>query len=317
MIVLTLTVLGGTGLATAQEEQEGEEKKKRWSNATELSLVVTEGNSNTETVGFRENLGWKTERAKTGIKLNATLSNTADDRFRQVDPGVTWVPGETPINFTTSLVEPATEPDVEKYFAEGRYDRKISEKFTWNAGLSWDRNLDAGILSRTIFFAGVGNIWLSGDDHKFRTSYSWSETNREEENPDPEKEEKFGGIRLHLYYMKKWFGTTTLDFDWTVNTNIEDAADWSADLLQGIAVSINKTLALKFSLQFLYNNEPALEDIDLVAQVDLVDPDGIPGSGDEFFVTVESGGVEIELGEMQERKKPLDTVINTSLVINF
>jgi hypothetical protein len=42
-------------------------------------------------------------------------------------------------------------------------------------------------------------------------------------------------------------------------------------------------LALKESLQLTYAAEPALEEVDGIAHVLLVDPDGIPGSGDEFF----------------------------------
>ncbi len=63
---------------------------------------------------------------------------------------------------------------------------------------------------------------------------------------------------------------------------------------------------------------PALEDIDVVAEVVLVDPDGIPGNGDELFETVESGGLEIELGSVQERRRErLDTVFTTSLTIEL
>ena len=65
------------------------------------------------------------------------------------------------------------------------------------------------------------------------------------------------------------------------------------------------------------SDETALEDIDLVAIVIVVDPDEIPGSGDEFFETVDSGGAEIVIGEVGERKKPLDTVFRTSLSIKF
>ena len=50
----------------------------------------------------------------------------------------------------------------------------------------------------------------------------------------------------------------------------------------------------------------------------LVDPDGLPGNGDELFETVESGGLEIELGSVQERRKErLDTIFTTSLSIEL
>lgn len=305
------------GTTTAQEIQDRPEKKKTWSNSTEFSLVLTEGNSDTDAFGFNDTFTREKGKSKFQARLRATRTNTADDRFFQVDPGFTWDPGETPTDFTYSLVEPVKEPDVEKYFIEGRFEKRIKEAFSWNAGASWDRNRDAGILSRSIVFGGVGHIWWNRDDHKFNTSYSLSFTDREEEEPDPEKEDRFGGLRLELHYLKTWFGTTTFENNWTTNLSLKDTSDYSSDMVNSIAVAINTIFSLKFSIQWLYNNEPALDDFDLVAQVNLIDPDGIPGNGDEFFETVPSGGAEIELGTVRARKESLDTIVNTSLVIKF
>ena len=71
------------------------------------------------------------------------------------------------------------------------------------------------------------------------------------------------------------------------------------------------------SLVFLYENQPALEDVDVVARVVSVDPDGTPGTGDERFETVASGGASIDLDTRQIRKRQLDTVFRTALVISF
>ena len=76
-------------------------------------------------------------------------------------------------------------------------------------------------------------------------------------------------------------------------------------------------LSLKVGLQALYSNEPALEDVDVVIRANLIDPDGIPGTGDEFFESVAEGGNETELGEDKIRKDDLDLVFRTSLVIDF
>jgi hypothetical protein len=67
----------------------------------------------------------------------------------------------------------------------------------------------------------------------------------------------------------------------------------------------------------MYEAEPALEDVDLIARVNLVDPDGTPGSGDEFFETVSTGGSEIVIGEESILEDELDTIFRTSLVITF
>ena len=52
--------------------------------------------------------------------------------------------------------------------------------------------------------------------------------------------------------------------------------------------SLSKHLSLSITLQSLFNSEPALDDVDVLARIEIVDPDGTPGTGDEFFRTVEN-----------------------------
>ena len=54
-----------------------------------------------------------------------------------------------------------------------------------------------------------------------------------------------------------------------------------------------------------------------IALVEVVNPDTIPGSGDEFFRTLSSGGSKLVLGSADARKDKLDTVFRTALVIKF
>jgi len=77
-------------------------------------------------------------------------------------------------------------------------------------------------------------------------------------------------------------------------------------------------LEFPVSLQWLYEHEPALEsDLDVVAFVEVVNPDGIPGSGDERFRTLSSGGAKLIVGSANARKDKLDTIFRTALVIAF
>jgi hypothetical protein len=327
---VVLLVVATAGLVRAATDG-GDDKTLGWFNATDLSLVVTDGNSDTQTLGFKNTLRRVWKESSLRVKLDVVESDTADDRYLLVGPGLEWEPGATPSGGTTSVVEPPTEPDVRKYFAESRFSRKILERFMWNAGASWDRNEDAGILNRTILFAGVGHDWWDRDDLKLATDYSLSHTDREEETPDPLKEDRFLGARFGLDF-KRQFGkaadresaapasrktTTSYESDFTGNLNLEDTSDYNLDITNAVAVGMSSHLTLKVSLQWLYSNEPALEDVDVIARVEVIDPDLIPGNGDEFFRTVGEGGAEIELGESQVRKDELDTVFRTSLVIDF
>jgi putative salt-induced outer membrane protein YdiY len=314
--LLFLAILAGALVAygaTGAVEEEGEPEKppSPWTNSTELSLVLTEGNADAMTIGFKETLEYKAKKGNTRLKVDTLRADTSDDPYLLVEPG------EVPTNFATIAVRPGAEPDVERYFIEGRYEGNLPKKATWNSGASWDRNLDAGILSRYIVFGGLGHTWRDSEDLTFRTSYGLSYTDRHEEIQDPEREEEFAGVRLTLDYKDKWGATTTYDNDFTFNISVKDYQDFNIDWTQGVSVSMGKHLALKVSLQFLYAGEPALEEVDVIARVILVDPDGIPGNGDEFFETVETGGIEITAGEDVLRKEPLDTTFRTSLQITF
>jgi hypothetical protein len=321
----------GSGNQNLDEELAVEDQVLRlalWSGDADLSMVVAEGNSTSESLGFESTLRRRSEFSLFRFRLQATQVDSADDRFRQLVPGVRWLPGAgPPPDAPTTLVKPASENDVERYLVEARlesdvpsgFGRRLPGFFRWHAGVTWDSNRDAGIVGRTIAFAGLGHTWWDFEDLHFRSSYGLSWTERREEKPDPEKEDSFPGWRLDWDFMKK-FGredSTSFEHSWVVNGNFIDSADYSMEMVNALSVAISDRLALRVSLQWLYNNEPALEDIDVVVQSVIVDPDGVPGSGDEFFETVGAGGITATVSEVRERKEPLDTVFRTSLVWSF
>jgi putative salt-induced outer membrane protein YdiY len=289
----------------------------RWSNQTELSLVVTHGNSSVQTLGFKNTLEYKADAGRTRLRIDALRSDTSDDAYLQVEPGITFLPGQNPPpDFSTNAVRPGAEPDVSRFFSEARFEGNLPNKATWNTGASWDHNSDSGIVSRTIVFGGLGRAWYDRKDLVLRTTYGVSWTDRVEEVHDPEKDQKFLGARVTSDYMQKW-GTVTYDNDFTFNINFKDFGDYNIDLVQGVAVNMSTHIALKVSLQLIYASEPALEEVDVIAHVIVVDPDGVPGSGDEFFETVPSGGAEIKVRDGELRREPLDTTVRTTLQINF
>ena len=284
LMILGLLILTPMSLLAQDEDEEA----LGWSNETDLSLVVTEGNSSTDTFGFKNLLRRNWKKARYTFRIDAVRSNTADDPIAVINPG------QGPEDY--EIVTFDKSPDVENYFVENRYDRSITEKFFWNAGLTWDRNKDAGILSRWIFFAGVGNIWWDRDDLKFNTSYGLSYTSREEEDEDPEKDDTFPGFRFNWEYENKWGKVTTFTNDWVVNYNFSNSTDWNTDMISAITMDINTRLAFRVSLRWIYNNLPALEDIDLFLRTPEGDLIGLPET-------------------VQEPKEKLDTIFRTSLVV--
>jgi hypothetical protein len=292
---LCVLLLAVPATVLAQDE---EEDKTGWANTTDLSFVVTSGNSDTQTLGLADVLTRTWKRSRVRFRFNALKSDTADDRFALVEVPDGGPPdGTDPEDLPWVVITPSRDPDVENYLVEGRYDHKISEKFVWNAGASWDRNKDAGILDRYIAFAGLGNIWIDKERTEFDTSYALSYTDRTEEIVDPTKDETFSGLRLGVAFSQKVGKNSTYNNDSTFNTNLSDTADFSVDMTNAFSVSMGEHLALKVSLQWLFANEPALEEI-------------------ERFIILDDG-TEIQLGDVIVRKDDLDTIFRTSLIVNF
>ena len=310
--------LGNVHAQDQAQPKAKEEPRLGWSNTADLSLVVAGGNSQSTTVGLSDTLQHLWKNARLEFEVNVVRANKSDDRFFLVEPGIEFPVGGAPSNPATSLIKPEPEPDVANYLIRGGYERQISPKWFWNAGASWYRNDDAGILNRYIAFAGVGNTWADNPRRRFVTSYGISYTDREEEEPDPEKDRRFGGARVGWDYTEHINAATTFDSDFSLNSNFSDPSDYSINTLNALTVSMNDRVSLKVSLQWLFENEPALEDdLDVVAYVEVLNPDGIAGTGDERFRTLSSGGTKLVLGSADARKDRLDTVVRTALVIKF
>lgn len=302
--------------AGAQEESDAE-PEPGWTNETELSLALTGGNSAARTFGFGNTLQYAGESSRLQLRVNGLRSRTAVDPFLLVAPGVRFPLTGTPDNAQAALVKPGSEPEAEHYAVTGRYDTEISERFFWNAGGAWDRNREAGILSRYSAFGGLGNTWSDGEALRLATTYAVSFTNRREETEDPGKDARFAGARLGLDYRSRINDAVVHDGIVAANVNLGSASDYSVNAETALSVSLSRHLALRLSLQLLYENDPAQEDVAVLARAAVVDPDGVSGTGDELFETVADGGTTIALGERQVRRDRLDTIFRTALVIGF
>ena len=194
---------------------------------------------------------------------------------------------------------------------------ELGERFFWNAGGSWDRNSDAGILDRYIAFAGVGNVWSDSPAVRFATSYAANYTDRREAHETPGKAPRFAGARLAWNYRQRMGAATVYENELAANVNLTAASDYSFNMTHALRVALSKHLALRVALQWLYEHQPVPEETAVVVHAELIDPDGEPGSGDEFFETVADEDIAITLGTLRVQRERLDTVFRTALVISF
>lgn len=230
-----------------------DEKELGWFNKAELTFVTTGGNSSQSTFGLKSNIDriWDTSALRFqfgGIRTESTLTTRT----------ATGTTDSFSINETS-----VSDVTAENYFARGRYEKNVSEAMFLYGGAGWDRNTFAGIDNRYGFVAGVGRSFAESETLKFRTDLGVTYTIQDDVVEDPTRNDSFAGLRAGYGLFKKLSATTDFTSDLIVDENLDDTDDLRADFTNSIAVAMSSSLALKASLQLLYDKQPALQEIPL------------------------------------------------------
>jgi hypothetical protein len=285
-----VVMTSGTGTMAAEEEED----KLGWYHTGELGLAITSGNSNfvNGNLGYKLKRKWKS--AMFNFQTGVVRNSNDDDRFAECtttfpDPCDDFV-----------VRRPSLELDDEILFVRGDHNRKITDRFFWNAGAGWERNTNAGIDSRSNVFGGVGNIWYDGEKTKFSTNYGLSYVDQQDEIDDPETDDSYPAVRFSSDYTQNFGESSRYDNDFVVFGNLSDIEDFNFSMVNGLTVDMTGILAIKVGLTFLYDNIPSLEELDLFDP----DPDRNPNQG-------------IPVGTVTEPNEELDTIFTVSLVVNF
>ncbi|MCH7664996.1 MAG: DUF481 domain-containing protein [Acidobacteria bacterium] len=282
--VPAIALLAAAVLATAPAVAEDEEEPKLgWFDVAEFSLLASSGNSEVQTISLRNTATrfWESsslEIVAGGIRAQSTTTS-------RVAVG-------SPTDF---LVRKSSETALtaENYFLRGRYDREVEEKLFWFAGLGWDRNEFAGIDSRIGAFGGVGHLWFERDSARFQTDYGVTYTDQEDVSGATSR---FAGLRLSYEYWRQLNDATGLTSTLAIDENLDDTEDYRADFVNTLSVAMSERLALKASLQLLFDNRPALTEILLIPSI--------------------SGG-SLEGSRVLAELDSLDSILTVSLVANF
>lgn len=269
----------------AQDEEEAAEKELGLKDRAELSLVRNSGNSESEAFRLKNSLSYRTEQSEFRLEMGALRAESTIQRRRAVG---------TSRDDLRLLETSDTALSAEQYFLRGRYDRVISDALFWYVGAGWERNQFAGFRGRSLAEAGVGHLWWDRDDSRFRTSYGLTYTQQDDLVPDPRTEDAFAGVRVGWEYWRQVTPSTNFGSELTVDENVDDTEDLRADFTNWIGVKISQRLALRVSLQMLFDNQPSLIELPLEA------PNGQP-TGRTVRVPLEE----------------LDTTLSTALVVDF
>ncbi len=278
VVFTVLFCIWSNAAARAQDE----EKKLGWANAADLSLVLTRGNAEASTFGFRSDLSHTWTNALLSAEVAGLRASTAKIMQTAV--------GSSPDDFVLEKSQ-VNELTAENYLARAKYDRNVTERFYIYGSGGWDRNEFSGIRNRYYGSGGVGNLWYDRDDFRWRTDYGFSVTG---EQGTIAATETFPGLRLSSDFIRKLTGNTELTNLTIADENLDNTSDFRLDSLTAVAVSLTDRLALKVSLRFLFDNEPSFIDVPLEFPL---------GNPLDILVPTQAG--------------KLDTTFSTALVINF
>ena len=253
--------------------------ERNWSNTSQLSWVMSKGNSNSNNFSVRNVYKYKWARAELYWEAGVLRATSVDDRFAI----------GTENDF--EIVTPEADVDHSRWYSKVRYLRELNDRFFWYVSYDGSRDEPANINRQLISSGGVGNTWYDREGFLFRTAYGLNYTN---EDLDLEGASNFAAYRLFYHLEAGASEGTMFESELTFDGSFDAAADLRVDSLNSVSVAFNDALALQASLRLLYRNIPAFDDIDLQ------DP--------------ESGAA---IGKVIVPKKKLDTNVSMSLVINF
>lgn len=224
LLVLAGLILLASGSAFAQEEAPAEAPPDPWKGALGLSYVDTSGNSETSTFG----LDFKVERLPEpwGLEITGLFNRASNDG----------------------------DLTAERYYLGGRVKRALNDRWELFGGLSGEKDEFAGFDLRLLAEAGVAYKLLLGPEHFLSVDAGLTYTDEDRLDPEPDAS-WFGGV-LGLAYEWKISDTTSFTERLLYYPNFEESSDWRLSSDTGIQTAISSLLALKFSYEYRYRNEP-------------------------------------------------------------
>lgn len=280
LLVISVFLLSSINVYSQDEE----EKKLGWFFDAELAGLWTGGNSESFTFGLGSTL--KHIWTNSELRFDAGGTQTESSLTTRTAVGTTE-------NFQVNE-QTNKEKTAEILFARGRYDYNFTENFYALGGIDWLRNKFAGIDSRTLIGAGVGNKWVDNDNVRFKTDYSFTYTFQSDVVENPFTKTNFPGLRFAYDFWYNLTSSTDFESILILDWNLDNTDDVRADFYNALPIKISEIFTLKPSLQLQWRNDPSLTEVDLFAA------NGTP-AGEKVLVPL----------------KKLDSFFSLTLVVNL
>ena len=278
-----------------------------WYTSADLSAVVSNGNSDTINVGATLNVR--------RMWLRTSWTNVASFTRNDVrDPQRLAI-----INGTTATVEKGEYvAKSEKVFANTNFERRVTERFFWNLGGTFERDKFAGLNSRLTGVAGIGMLWQNTNGDGFiKLGVAGTYTGQDEVVDDPETENQFAGIRGTIDGEKRFGDQKQHVFtsNLIVDENLQNTDDLRMNWQNSLAAAISQKLQLKVGLVLAYDNAPQLVDLPVTVAL----PGGAFRDADAADIARITAGNDISIveGKLATPAEKLDLTFTASIVINF
>lgn len=256
-----------------------------WTDKATLSFVSARGNAVTDTLGFANAFAWAS--GLDAFAFNAGMVRASSETVARKAIGTAG---------GYALEETRTKTTVaDQVYANLRFDRKFKDVWYAYAGAGWERNRPAGLDGRTSAALGVGRTWIQTPRTTFKTDLGLGHTWESPVVADPTAKTRYGTGVMTSKFAQKIGASAEYTADLAFTENLSDSRDWTGVLRQGLAVSLNKRLALKVGYDLTTRNRPKLIAVDLYATPTAPAP---------------AGSVSIPA-------KKTDSLLSTSLVLTF
>jgi putative salt-induced outer membrane protein YdiY len=206
----------------------GEENaKKKWANQTELTLIQTKGNSDVETLQFKNKL-----------TNNYTEALSSE------------------LNFETFYSRAKNETLAERYAAAGRMDYKLGPKLSTALNLGWKRDVFAGLDGRYSVGPILTYRFIDGPNHFFKTEANLDYVY--EEYIDNTDDDFLSAGLLAAY---EWVLSETVKFTQSVKgfRDFKTKENYQIESITALIAKLNSYFSLKTSYQINHVTDPTPE----------------------------------------------------------
>tara|TARA_B100001123_G_scaffold42844_1_gene44034 strand:- start:318 stop:1202 length:885 start_codon:yes stop_codon:yes gene_type:complete len=253
--VLAIVVMVFSALTTTTVFAQAGDSQMGWSGEAELTLVLTAGNTETSTLGFRNEIVRTWDSSELLIDVGAVRTESTTFTRKAI--------GTSSESFQI-IKESTRAVTAEKFDGRGRYERNLDLHMFWYGAMGWERNTFAGIQNRYFGGGGVGNTWIDRERSVFKTTYGLSYTLQDDVVRVAGVVNTFVGFQASYDYRQDITDSTTYTSALVTDENLVELADLRVDLVNAIAVGMTNRLALKVSWQVLYDRQPSLLGLPLI-----------------------------------------------------